>query len=268
MSWYITSQKIDGAFITAYHGSDESGIEKLRASLPPYEGGIGFGVYLGLNRDTAKFYGRHIYECRVNLIWDNVLDLSEENVNFLEGFEGHSISAGEQIYPFYFYIKGQKYIVTDMSMNFGESWVKKTSLLDKFESLVEDRNPWWKPYISFLIEKAKRYGDFVSEDRDDIEESFWDVISSLDGEGKLPADFDDKVFEIKIQSAIPEVMALIEETKKEFENIIEISLEEIGEIAEQAGYKAVYLAGVRNFHINEELLVFNEDDVEVLRQLK
>lgn len=264
MNWYTTSQQTsDENFIIAYHGSDIDGIKSLKASNPSYVGGIGYGVYLGLNYETAEYYGSHIYKCKINFSWDKVLDLSPENFYLEEGFEGHSIGL-EQIPPFSFYINNQKYLVTEMEETYGNSWIKNSMLLNKFESLIKEKDPWWKPYVVPLIEKMRKYAEF-GVDKESVDESFWDVVSGLEGEN-LPGGFKEEEIENKIELATNEIFSFVEQIKKEF-STIEISLEEIGEIAEQAGYLGVYLEGVRVASINEELLVFDENNVVVLEQV-
>ncbi len=263
MSWYTISQKIpDENSMVAYHGSDVDRIKKLKASNPPYVGGIGFGVYVGLNKETAERYGRHIYRCRVNFGWDKILDLNLETVEHPEEFQGHSIGVGENIPPFYFYVKGQKYLVSDMDEFYRDTWIKNEILLNNFESLVQQKNPWWKEYISKVVNKSRTNGKFLDNDPEELKDAL-----VFDNEDALPEDANMEEFDKKMALAANEIMILIEQVTKGF-SVIEISLEEVGEVAEEAGYRGVYLQDIRvDFRGNEELLVFDENDVIVEEQL-
>jgi hypothetical protein len=162
--------------IKAYHGSRTSGLSNLRGGMPPYEGGIGRGVYLGLYPQTAEFYGNHVYEVITNFDWDAVLSIgNEENYEPIEDMEGHSILIGEHIPPFAFRVKNKSYVVVT-----GRGWPQ------------EDQHPMGEP----------------------------------------------------------------------------ISLEDIGDVVQEAGYRAVYVVGIRyGSSVNEEMLVFDQNDVRIIRQV-
>lgn len=169
--------------ITVYHGSRSSGLDGLNASMPPYEGGIGKGVYVGLYPKTAEFYGQYVYELRTNFGWDSILGIGHsdgDNYIPIEEREGHSILIGEHIPPFAFDVKGKRYAVVT-----GSGWPND--------------------------EDEKELGHY----------------------GEL------------------------------------ISLESIGEVAQQAGHKAVYVVGIRyGSSVNEEMLVFDANNLSFVRELK
>lgn len=55
----------------------------------------------------------------------------------------------------------------------------------------------------------------------------------------------------------------------EYENALEINLDDIGAEVKEAGYKAVYVEGIRFYaSVNEEMLIFDENDLITLEQVK
>lgn len=171
--------------ILVYHGSRTDKLKNIRAGSPPYAGGIGHGVYVGVELATAQYYGKHVYELQANFGWDSVLGVGSDGNhvdNYLPIEWGNSILVGESVEPFQFQVKNKWYAVVD-----GTGWV------DERNSIVQE------------------YGDKLGEP---------------------------------------------------------ISMEQIGEVVEEAGYKAVYVVGIRGrATVNEELLVFNENNLKLLRQI-
>ena len=49
----MQNQKDQG--IVVYHGSDREDIDSLEGGAPPYQGGIGTGVYVGIRKETGEF---------------------------------------------------------------------------------------------------------------------------------------------------------------------------------------------------------------------
>lgn len=163
--------------ITVYHGSRNSSLTRLDAKTPPYEGGLGTGVYVGLHPSTAEFYNRYVYELRTTFNWNSVFVINEntyyENWWHIEGADGYSILVGEHVPPFFVKIKNHLYAVTN-----------------------------------------------------------------------------GKEFSFK-------------------ETAEEIDLDNIGELVQKAGYKAIYASGLRfNSSVNEEMLVFDPNDLIMVRQIK
>ncbi len=118
MSRYHTAHLLIEAAggIPVYHGSAEVGLDRLTAGAPPYRGGIGSGVYVGLQKETALFYGANVYALRTRFGWDRVLALTPETWDPVDGTEGHSVLVGEHVPPFTFKCAGRTWTV-------GGEWV-------------------------------------------------------------------------------------------------------------------------------------------------
>jgi hypothetical protein len=107
-----------------YHGSRQDNLDSLRTNVPPYEGGIGGGIYLAGDIDHAKIYGNNIYNVRVNLEEDDVFYLTPDSDHVMwidELTNGHSILVGESIAPFILIIKNQWYGVTNNIEDYNEA---------------------------------------------------------------------------------------------------------------------------------------------------
>ena len=168
--------------IIVYHGSTQDGLTHIRAGEPPYAGGIGFGVYVGLEIETAQFYGEYVYELRTKFGWDQILGIGGDSENYepIEEYGYNSIMTGEMILPFSFMVGDKKYSVVE-----GSGWPN------------EDE---WTEYPNL--------GEFIS-------------------------------------------------------------MEDIGNVVSEAGYKAVYVVGIRSYtSVNEEMLVFDENDLDFMRQVQ
>ena len=246
MDWYKKSQNSDDdGFIIAYHGSERDDLAKLNAHMPSYVGGLGSGVYLGIDRITAEYYGHYVYKCRLNFGWDKVFTIDSESVEFLEG---DSISSGESIPPFAFVLAGKKHYVTDMDSSYEDSYFKKTMILNYFKNMVLKNNPPWAKI----------------------------VLSEISGRDDLPGledlelnDFEPEEFEEFKRKYDVEIETYLQEAIKYGESINELGLEEIGREVQDAGYSAVYAEGIRfNSSVNEEILVFDENNVEILERIK
>ena len=157
-----------------YHGSSRDDLEYLAGGFPPYAGGIGSGVYVDFDPETAVYYGDYVYALRLRVEDHEILWLTPDTMYRIEEAEGHSILVGEQIQPFWFETDGVRYAV-----------------------LTE----YWYDEI------GDTYGEFVE-------------------------------------------------------------LDEIGAVAKEHGFKAVYLEGARDHaSADSELLVFDGDDVEMLGRI-
>lgn len=157
-----------------YHGSNRSDLERLESHFPSYDGGIGEGVYVDFDPETAVFYGDYVYALKLLLRDDEILWLTPYTIEPIEEATGHSILVGEHVEPFWFEAGGERYAVMDA---------------------------YWEE------ELGDRYGEYIE-------------------------------------------------------------LDDIGAVAREAGYKAVYLEGVRaGSSVDSELLVFDADDVEMLGRI-
>jgi len=116
-----------------YHGSDQDDLESLQSGYPPYEGGIGGGVYLAGDIEHAKIYGKYIYEVRIDLKEEEIFYLTPDSDNVLfidELSDGHSILTGERIEPFIMIIKNQWHGVTNNIDDYNEAIQKEYSNKD------------------------------------------------------------------------------------------------------------------------------------------
>lgn len=248
----------------AYHGSGESGLEELDGNWPPYAGGLGYGVYVDYNLDTAQFYGDHVYRVRLNFDEDKIFDLSAESDNrwYIVGLEGRSILIGEQVEPFMFKLHDTTYAVVDGEgdndecealINRGllretlqrfKTATDKTSKLAR--ALVEDALRTNKPLDSYDLADA-----YVDE---------W--FAHQEAAGNAPTDQAARELHATLKTAIGEML-------NELEALADlptfISLDEIGRTVQEAGYKAVYFE--RGGNPGTELLVFDPNDVKVEEEL-
>jgi hypothetical protein len=114
----VAAARDPGQAIEAFHGSDTPGLtaESLEARDPGYDGSMGPAVYLGANRQTAEFYGRHVTPVRVTL--RNPLLIDPEETIYgnrrprLIIHEGDSVLVGEELPPFDVFARdGERYEV-------------------------------------------------------------------------------------------------------------------------------------------------------------
>ncbi len=273
MNWYKNSQS-EG--ITLYHGSSQENLESIEWNLPPYGGGLGGGVYVGTQIETAEFYGEHVYELKTKFDWDSVFTIDGENIEFIEDMYGSSISVGEQIYPFCFSLNGKKYCVTSLEGGYQqEGWLEKKQLCDilisKIAKLSID-----KDLMSLLIKyinKAKDEGPYSNKSVNsiyDYDDTIEEYFNKLIDDGKMSEDSPQKEFDI-ISNNINNILEpIIETSEKEAAEASpqEVSLDEIGEMVKDAGYKALFVEGIRgNSSTNEEMLVFDDNDLVMIRNV-
>ncbi len=257
-----------------YHGTDEPELEELHAGTPPYAGGLGHGVYVSRNWETARFYGRHVYAARLLLDDEQILDLSPENWWPIEGLEGHSILVGEQVQPFGFRIGDKTYSVTGSD----DEW-ESMAVAGRIERAVEEIQRGWidahGPYeqlgdglLDLLLVKAR--DGRLSSDPEEWEE---DVVETLQASGDLvDADFEGDGFDVlpgpkaaKVDPITKLLAGIVDKTEDEVRAYLgeSIDLDEIARVAGEHGYKAVYVEGIRSgASVNDELLVFDPNDLE------
>jgi len=221
-----------------YHGSPEGDLDHIESSSPPYKGSIGSGVYVTYDPEVARFYGPHVYELEILLHEDDVFWLTPDTMQQVEGFEGHSVLVGEQVPPFSFDLKGQRYTVgwdDDMADSIAGQMAR-----DRLVPIVGEKA------ADKLTDKGSRVPDSYDADE-------WSM--------QFEEDEFDKTLLDKIADAVD---GIDEKVEKQFGLIID--LEDIGNEVELAGYKAVYLEGARSMP-DSELLVFNEDDLRMVGEM-
>lgn len=235
------------AGLRAYHGSDEPDLEELAAYKPnlQYGGDIGSGVYVSENYDTAAFYGKYVYTLDLDLSWSEIFDLSAENQYVVEGYEGDSVLIGESIPPFYFLVGGKKYLVSNTESDIGASLRAKEMLIESLESAGLD----------ILVPAVRAHEGLPSVD--DIK---WDLMD-------LESDLEESQQEAADQALLDKVAPLIDAAEAWFEanEAIVIDLDEIGDVVEEAGYKAVYFE--RAGTVGDEILVFDPANVRIVEEV-
>ena len=94
--------------VLVYHGSNEPDLEYLRGHFPSYDGSIGGGVYVDFDEDVAVVYGEYVYALKLLLKPEEIFVVEPEPI---EELYGNSIIIGEEVYPFWFGINGERYAV-------------------------------------------------------------------------------------------------------------------------------------------------------------
>lgn len=257
-----------------FHGSQDDDIESLQSSVPPYEGGLGGGIYVTGNKDHAEIYGKYIYAVHVDLKEDEVFWLTQDSdvyLGVIEGREGYSILQGESIDPFMFKVGDQIYAVT------GGSYPED-----------EDIMSMWAPkFLDAVAEKSIELADWLEQrfiepdnwrdkwtaipdteyDIDDVKDTMYSELYIKhydDATDSYPQKVIDKVDEL-----IEIFVWAIEKTEQEQgeSQIIQIGLSDIGDVVEEADYKAVFFDGFRGgiyARSQDELLVFDANDVKII----
>jgi len=107
-----------------YHGTRSQDVEPedLEPNMPPYEGGIGRGVYFGLKPETAEYFGPRVIQRQMDIQNPLVID-AWEGLNYrippeideqMEQSGAYdSILVGEQVPPFDVLIGGEWYPIRD-----------------------------------------------------------------------------------------------------------------------------------------------------------
>lgn len=216
------------AQVTAYHGSSIPDLQSLKSNKPQmqYGGDLGAGVYVSKNYGTARSYGPYVYKVLLNFQESDIFDLSAENQDIVEGLENTSVLVGEPIPPFYFYIHDQKYLITNDDKDTG-------AYLQSLEIFIEN-----VPELESWVHTTLRIPDaYDLEDIPDSTEEFRLTVSSA---RKIAEDW-----EQKNQATI-------------------LSLDEIGQEVNYAGYKALYFE--RSGSFPDEILVFDANDIQILEE--
>lgn len=287
--------------IQVFHGSEEDELNHIEANTPPYAGGIGHGVYVGTEIETAQFYGGHIYELRTKFGWDQVLQIGDDNYEALA--YGESILTGEQVPPFAFYIGNKRYAVTEgTGWAEEDNWVTrdvKMNALYQYLGLEErgdslqptEETPDWVRAILPTLQQQRKHGEFPSDSQDFDDDLY--VWADQNNRGTkypgpqgnfLPGEIGQmgqkiygqrlKDYESNLESSVEKVREYIDQAISHAEKAVEsigeqISMEEIGGTVEQAGYKAVHVVGIRmGAGVNEEMLVFDEDDLKFVKKIQ
>ena len=251
-----------------YHGSNEPDLDHIEGGFPPYEGGIGGGVYVDFNYDVAARYGHSVYQLKLKLKPEEIFVLEPESI---PGLEGHWILAGEQVAPFWFEIDGDRYAVTDgldfaLPLNYWDDFVPKLKdlllLPEKWSTYfpgVPHRKDlarlFWSAYTD-LKRRGRAIEDWEEITEEDIPkelsrvvtDALWDALEAEGLDRAVLGDTIDEGFEKFADEHL---------TKRDYG--LEINLDDIGAEVESHGYKAVYLEGIREL---SELLVFNENDLQ------
>jgi len=242
----------------------ESGAASYR-----YGGGLGAGVYVGTEVETAQFYGQHVYELRTNFGWDQVLAISPEDNYTSIGSGYDSILVGEQVPPFAFMVGDKKYAVTSGEGGYDddERYEKEAQWKALYE-LVEDEE--YYPLVKTFLEKMESGDDWPPDEyeQDDIENHVFAILDNQLTTERGVAPEEREVLD-RAQAIAQDVVSKSAIATQQKADIGEqIGLDDVGSVVEQAGYKAVYVEGIRlNSSVNEEMLVFNESDLIMVGEL-
>lgn len=271
-----------------YHGSGQTGLDFIDSFSPGYEGGLGSGVYCDFDREVAKFYSYSgsVYVLELLLSDDQILYITpDENLVHFDN-ELSSMLIGENVVPFMFYIGEEKYYVCD---DYSWDQIIKDSVINHLLKTEKEIVPYLnedkleidddKIYDSVeknikeqlseqqknQLEKAeKEYYNNSQDEQMSYEDWLFTKPELIKYYEDLIHQETNRLFDIyydKLQEAIK----LIE---SQFDSNNRIELEEIGTIAKQHGYKAVYVEGIRNNFPDSELLVFDPSDLKFIREEK
>lgn len=236
-----------------YHGSREPDIEALEGGMPPYAGGIGAGVYVAFDPEVAAFYGPYVYELRLHVPPGEILWLTPDTIDYSLGeLLPNSILVGEQVLPFSFHIGDQKYsVVAD------EREALEAIAAREMRNALHEVGGEWEAFRE-RFEASSRWLD-----ADDAYEYLAD--------GFAEQGFDVETAEAKAHAMAEWYRGLETQVLANAEKQLglAIDLSEIGGEAAAAGYRAVYLEGVRaRSSVDSELLVFDPADLEMLGQTR
>lgn len=252
-----------------YHGSDEPHLDELRAGAAAYRygGGIGFGCYVAFDPEVAEFYGRYVYRLRLRIPESRILWLVLNDTAEPVASTQESVLVGEHVAPFRFRIGQQVYLVGDAE-NVREA--------HREEAAQEFRVAWDRHYRDLprfgaeLTDLVRKFGlEWDEYDFDEAVDGAYDeVLASARTQTGLPDDELDAALArggALFQRLFDKMLTFARDnTPTEPEIGLELDLDDIGAEARTAGYRAVYLEGVRGRHPDSELLVFDPDDLEMI----
>ena len=242
-----------------YHGSRAPGLQALKAIDPGYAGNIGAGVYVAYDPEVARFYGPYVYQLRLKISEDQIFWLTPDNIDF--GEDANSILVGENVQPFSFMLNDQRYSVTA-----GTGWmdddeaIEQRALTGVLEALRATKKPEWLAVAAYL------------ERRDSIEDDIADELSyimELEDPPAAPLSLfpAEPMPEVRPPAAMLAWYAHVLRAARAQARAqvgTAISLDQLGNEVRAAGYRAVYLEGVRGAFPDTELLVFDADDLEMV----
>lgn len=248
-----------------YHGSSEPDLENIDANWPP-PGGLGFGVYVSYNKNVAEFYSKgYLYKLRLFVNQDDifVIDSADyENFAFVPGFEETSILIGENVPPFSFNLDGRWVTVSndeEITDQIRWKWFKESISPKTLNYMLSYA---LKSYISAIDSSC--YIGSVEDFVEDLDEHMdWDVTNMEDEE-----DQDEYLEQLQLEAT--RILEPIEEDARaaaEERYGYVVDLMGIGAEVKHAGYRALYVDGIRGGFPDSELLVFDPDDLEILEEL-
>lgn len=283
MNWYKKSQS-SSAQIIAYHGSEKYDLEKYGLQYGDADyylgGGLGGGVYVGLEPETAEFYGKYVYKILVNLTWDQIFIINPENENcgFLDGY-GDSISSGEQVPPFWFKLGETHYAVTSMDGD-ADDIINYSDSNDRIVKLLDNESKTTGNFLfTLMADEFRRLPFDQTIIVDDVEDKFndvvfawfeqhqneWNKLVSQKGDESLAEKYVMNMIDQAIDSIIT-IIKSVNEADGDSVKYLGISMEDIGPEVRSSGYKAIYLSNIRP-NPTEELLVFDPKDVQIIENL-
>ena len=254
--------------ITVYHGSSSGGIVDLESNQPP-EGGIGYGIYVTDDFETAKFYGNVVYELRLMLDPDkDILYVGYEfdNADAVAGTEGSSVLIGEHVEPFSFWIRDQRYTVGfDDTPGVAESEYIKEHVSDvEFPDPIRDG---LNKYFATIKRRgdAANLEDFIDELGEYVD---LDEMNALyPGRDFIDNDEDYKLLQDRVGALLEPVTDRAREIVEKYIGLV-IDLMDIGQEAEAHGYRAVKMEGVRGGFPDTEILVFDPKYLVMIGEVK
>lgn len=270
-----------------YHGSGQTSLTTIDAFEPEYEGGIGSGVYCAFERDVAKFYshGGSVYVLELLLNDNEILYLSpEDNIGFFD-VELDSMLIGENLRPFMFSINNDTYYVCD-DYSFQEiinneifQYIQKNnkqllSIINEEKMEIDDD----KLYNLAEIKLKESLPESQKQQLEQLNDKFYNNRNKqLSWDNWLLSKPELlKNFEQSINEECDNLYGILKEQLDNIITIIEnkydknkqIELDDIGNIAQQHGFKAVYVEGIRGNHPDSELLVFDPKHLKYIREEK
>lgn len=265
--------------IRVFHGSTESDLVELDAFEPSYKGGLGYGIYVAEEVQTARGYASgpeaSVYVLDLWLAPDEILEIDPETVDSVEGMEGHSILVGEHIEPFTLQIGEDRFVV-------GWDGIKDSIAASRFREWIRDNHRrlsetfglsseliGWDTVLSGLVDRHDSLPSF--EDDYDKEELVDRIFSSLDSgieEGQ-----DEEAGIKRLEAIGEEAFRYLREITRGIRAQIdaikfELALDDIGNEAKSAGYRAVRMRDMRaDSSLNEEILVLYPEDLRMLGRI-